>query len=407
MRTVIRNANLLDTGAMAFTGETTIVLEDARILSVDEAPAGEVDREIDAAGRFVLPGFIDGHAHFRLATMNFQRLAQMSEVEYGIAMAGLATATLGRGFTTVRDLGGDVSGLMRAIATGMVRGPRIVPAGRMLTQTGGHGDIDGGPRAVPDCACQMPHTAFSIIADGVDAVRKAARHNLRDGSAFLKLHVSGGVASPSDPLDSIQYTPAEIAAAVEEAAHRHTYVAVHAYSPDSIRMAVENGAHTVEHGNLLDAATAALMAARGAVLVPTLCTYEAMHEIGAEMGLPARNLEKNQVVFEAGLQSLALAREAGVERGFGTDLIGEAQVRQNREFAIRAELETPAEILGSMYRTNARLCGLEGRIGVIAPGAAADLVIARVDPLADIAALADPGRALDMVIAGGRPLDTH
>lgn len=402
MRTIIRNGNVLDTEAMAFVGERTVVIEKDRIVAVGEAPSGPADREIDAEGGFVMPGFVDGHAHFRLATMDFHRLSHWSEVEYGIAMAELASATLERGFTTVRDLGGDVSGLMRAIATGMVRGPRIVPAGRMLTQTGGHGDIDGGPRAVPDCACQMPHTAFSIIADGVDAVRKAARHNLRDGSAFLKLHVSGGVASPSDPLDSVQYTPAEIGAAVEEAAHRHTYVAAHAYSPESIRMAVEAGVHTIEHGNLLDAEIAAVMAARGAVLVPTLCTYEAMRQVGEELGLPAKNREKNEIVFEAGLKSLALAREAGVERGFGTDLIGETQIRQNREFAIRAEVESPREILQAMYRTNVRLCHLEDRIGVIAPDAHADLVIARRNPLEDIRVLADPAATLATVIAGGR-----
>jgi imidazolonepropionase-like amidohydrolase len=334
--------------------------------------------------------------------MDFRKLASWSEVEYGIAMARLARETVLRGFTTVRDLGGDVVGLMRAIASGMTLGPRIVRAGRMLTQTGGHGDADSAPRPVPQCACEMRHTAFGIVADGADAVRKAARHNLREGSDFLKIHVSGGVASPSDPIDAIQYTPGEIAAACEEASHRHTYVSAHAYSAESIRMAVENGVHAIEHGNLIDAHAAAAVAARGAVMVPTLATYEAMEQLGAQLGLPAANREKNRVVYEAGLASLEIARRAGVALGFGTDLIGETQARQNREFAIRAQVETPAEILRAMYGVGARLCRLEGEIGVLAPGARADVVIVRKNPLENVAALAEPETNLGHVLLGGR-----
>ena len=405
MRTIIRNGNLLDTTTMSFVGERTIVIEDELVVSVGEDPGKDADIELNAAGKFVLPGFIDAHVHFRLATMDFRRLAQWSEVEFGIAMARLARQTLERGFTTVRDLGGEVRGLMGAIKSGAAEGPRIFHAGRMLTQTGGHGDAEGGDRPVPDCACQMPHTAFSIIADGADAVRKAARHNLRDGSDFLKIHVSGGVASPSDPLDSVQYTVEEVRAATQEADNRNTYVAAHAYTPESIRLAVENGVKTIEHGNLLDKDAAKLMAKRDAVLVPTLSTYEAMHEVGQKLGLPEANLRKNTVVYEAGLASLELAKAARVTMGFGTDLIGETQVRQNREFAIRAEVESASDILHSMYYVNAALCRMEGKAGVLAPGAFGDVVIANVDPLDDIRALAQPETAIVTVLKGGMPIN--
>lgn len=404
MRTVIRNGNLLDTGAMTIVGEQTVVIEDGVVASVGEEPAGNADVTIDAGGAFVLPGFIDAHVHFRLATMDFRRIAQWSEVEFGIVMARLARETLARGFTTVRDLGGEVSGLMRAIKAGQAQGPRIFHAGRMLTQTGGHGDAEGGDRPVPDCACQMPHTAFSIIADGADAVRKAARHNLRDGSDFLKIHVSGGVASPSDPLDSVQYTVDEVRAATQEAANRHTYVAAHAYTPEAIRLAVENGVKTIEHGNLLDKDVAKLMAKRDAILVPTLSTYEAMHDVGQKLGLPEANLRKNTVVYEAGLASLELAKGAGVTMGFGTDLIGETQNRQNREFAIRAEVESAKEILHAMYRVNADLCRMGGKAGVLSPGAFGDVVIATTNPLDDITALAGPEQTITHVLMGGVPV---
>lgn len=401
MRLLIRNARRLDTATMTIVEDGPLIAEDGVIVAIGEDGAADLD--IDAKGAFMLPGFIDAHVHFRLATLDFARLQRWSEVEYGIAMMRLAKETLARGFTTVRDLGGDVEGLMRAIVAGMADGPRIVRAGRMLSQTGGHGDAESGPRPVPTCACEMRHTAFGIVADGADAVRKAARHNLRDGSDFLKIHVSGGVASPADPLESIQYTPAEIIAACEEARHRQTYVAAHAYSPESITMAVENGVHTIEHGNLLDAEAAAAIARHGAVMVPTLVTYEAMDAVGRKLGMPAANLDKNARVMEAGIRSLEIARAAGATLGFGTDLIGETQARQRREFAIRAEAETPAQILDAMYVVNPRLCRMEGKIGTFAQGALADIVLTRVNPLENIAALAAED-AVAQVFHRGRPV---
>lgn len=403
MRTVIRNGNLLDTESMSFVGERDVVVDDGLIVEVTERheATGEIDVEIDAAGQYVMPGLIDGHVHFRLATMNFHAMVLWSEVEFGINMARLSANTVERGFTTVRDLGGDVVGLMRAIAAGSTPGPRIVRAGRMLTQTGGHGDAEGGDREVPACGCSMRGTMFSIVADGVDAVRKAARHNLREGSEFLKVHVSGGVASPSDPLDSIQYTHDELRAAVIEAEHRQTYVAAHAYSPEAIQQAVAAGVHSIEHGNLLDSETARQMAEADSVLVPTLVTYEAMNQVGQKFGLPEANRDKNTVVYEAGLASLEIAQSAGVTMGLGTDLLGETQTMQNQEMVIRSEVQTAEQILRSMWNVNPRLCHLEGRIGVVTPGAFGDLVVSRVDPLDDITAFANHTTALSYVVQGG------
>ena len=402
MRTVISNGSVLDTTTMTFVGERDVVIDNGTIVEVAERYSGSSDLSIDARDQFVLPGLIDGHVHFRLATMNFRRLSQLTEVEFGVLMARLARETLERGFTTVRDLGGDVNGLIRAIASGDAVGPRIVRAGRMLTQTGGHGDVEGGDIEVPSCGCSMRSSVFGIVADGVGAVRKAARHNLREGSDFLKVHVSGGVATPTDPLESIQYTHAEINAAVTEAEHRHTYVSAHAYSPESIQLAVGAGVHAIEHGNMLDAESAAAMAAHEAVLVPTLVTYEAMEEVGEKLGLPATNRAKNAKVYKAGLESLEIAREHGVTMGFGTDLIGETQHRQNRELAIRHEVEPAADILRSMWQTTAKLCHLDGRVGTLAPDAYGDVVISRVNPLDDLDAFANPTASLSHVIQGGR-----
>lgn len=400
MRLLIENANIFDTDKLAFTGEAPLLCENGRIVAVGEKTR-MADQTIDARGLFALPGFIDAHVHFRLATLNFARLARWSEVEFGIVMAKLSRETLERGFTTVRDLGGDVTGLIRAIAAGAAEGPRIVRAGRMLSQTGGHGDVDSDTRLVPSCACHMPHSAFGIIADGVDAVRKGARHLLKEGSDFLKIHVSGGVATPTDPLESIQYTPEEIAAVVTEARHRGTYVAAHAYLPEAIMMAVVNGVRSIEHANMLDADSAAAIAAHGAIMVPTLATYEAMEAFGPSLGLPAQNLKKNKQVLAAGLTSLEIARAANVTMGFGTDLIGETQSRQNKEFAIRAEVEPATDILRSMYQVNPVLCRMEGEIGTLSEGAYADIVLSKVDPLKRIADLASPETSLGYVIKAG------
>jgi imidazolonepropionase-like amidohydrolase len=401
MRTVVRNATVLDTATMTFTESRSIVIENGVIVDVGDGRVESADVEVDAAGRFVVPGLIDAHVHFRLATLDFRSLARWSEVEFGIAMARLATETVERGFTTVRDLGGEVTGLIRAIGRGATIGPRIVRAGLMMSQTGGHGDTQGGPREVPDCACSLRSDWASIVADGPDAVLKASRHLLRDGSDFLKIHVSGGVATPSDPIDSVQYTPAEVRAAVTEARHRGTYVAAHAYLPEAIAMAVSEGVMSIEHGNLIDDDTARLVAGSNAVMVPTLVTYKAMNDFGPALGLPATNMEKNAIVYESGLSSLEKATAAGITLGFGTDLIGETQRMQNQELAIRAECERPEAVLRSMWVVNPRLCRLEGRVGVVAPGAHGDLVVSTVDPLDDLVGFADHERAFTHVIQGG------
>lgn len=402
MITVITNGSILDSRTLEYSGEGDVVIEDGVIRQVGGRHSGTADVTLDARGKYVMPGLIDAHVHFRLATMNFVRLTAWTEVEFGITMARLARETVERGFTTVRDLGGDTQGLRRAIGSGMVVGPRILAAGQMLTQTGGHGDTRGGDLHAPQCACEMPGTVFGLVCDGVDAVIKGARHLLRNGSDFLKVHVSGGVASPADPIDGVQYTREEIRAAVTEAAHRHTYVAAHAYNPESITMAVESGVRTIEHGNLIDAAAASAIASHNAFMVPTLVTYSAMNEMGPVLGLPKRNIEKNVAILEAGLRSLEIALSAGVTLGFGTDLIGETQSFQNRELAIRSEVQPARDVLHSLWNVNASIIGMDGAVGVLAEGAHGDVVVSTVDPLADIKAFARQDEAISHVILGGR-----
>jgi imidazolonepropionase-like amidohydrolase len=400
-KTVIRGGSILDPHTMEVSPNESLVIEDGLVSNSSDSSGADV--VLDADGQYLLPGFIDAHVHFRLATLNFAKLSQWSEVQFGIAMAKLSQETLQRGFTTVRDLGGDVIGLQKAIRSGMAQGPDIVQANLMITQTGGHGDVESGVLPVPDCACQMRHSAFGIVADGPDAVRKAARHVLRAGADFLKIHVSGGVATPMDPLDCTQYTAAEIQAAVAEAKNRKTYVAAHAYTPEAIQLAVRNGVKCIEHGNLMDAETAEVMAEHDAWLVPTLVTYMGMASEGRKLGFPERNLIKNEAVLASGLQSLAFADKAGIKMGWGTDLIGEIQSMQRQEFAVRAQVQTAESILHAMYVMNPIILGRADSIGRLTPGMAGDVVLTRVNPLENISGLADDN-AVTQVIQRGNPV---
>jgi imidazolonepropionase-like amidohydrolase len=405
MRTVVRNGVVYEPLAGQHLGERTVVIEDGTIVEVVEGKwSGEVDVDLDARGRHVLPGFVDGHVHLSIHTMDFRRASREWDFERALAVAALSEATVRRGFTTVRDTGGDLRGLKQSIRRNLCGGPRIVSAGHMLSQTGGHGDLRGSVVDPPECGCQIITSPYAHVADGPSAVRKAARQSLRDGSDFIKIHTSGGVASPSDPLDSVQYTAEEVSTIVTEAEHRHTYVTAHAYSPESMRLAADNGVACLEHGNLVDAATASHLAGLGTTVVPTLVTYWAFRDHAEKFGFPERNQAKNDGLFEQGRAAIGLFRDAGVDLGFGTDLLGEAQPYQNQEFAIRAELEPAVDVLRSMYVTNVRLCDLVGKIGTVSPGAHGDLVVTDVDPLEDLAALADPEAALAAVVQGGRPI---
>lgn len=343
-----------------------------------------------------MPGLIDAHVHPMISSLDIGSLANEPLTLVAQKARVELEAILQRGFTTVRDACGGDRGLVRAIDEGLIAGPRLFVSGRALSQTGGHGDS----RPVRDfCAASSDFT--SRIADGVDEVRRAAREELRAGAHQLKIMASGGVASPSDEIWTLQYSPEEMRAAVEEAAARRTYVLAHAYTAQAIERAVMAGVRSIEHGNLIDAERAALMARHGTFLVPTLITYEKIHAAGEELGMPADQRRKVVDVIDAGLDSLTLARKAGVKIGFGTDLLGALQRHQAEEFRVRAGAEDPIETIRSATLVNAELLGLDGVAGVVKPGADADLLIVDGDPLSDATVLADSDR-IAMVLRAGR-----
>ena len=402
---VLAGARFLD--VVAGTWRTAdIRLTDGIIAEITEPSTGRgpsgADR-IDMAGTFVLPGLIDCHVHVLAVDADLAQLVDSpsSYVMFGAAV--LMGNMLDRGFTTVRDMAGADFGIHQAQREGLLRAPKLFFGGKALSQTGGHGD-DRTPGRTGD----IDHRccpSLSRIADGVDAVRLAARDELRKGAHHLKIMVSGGVASPTDRIDSTQYSLEEIRAVVEEAEAANRYVAAHAYTPRAISRAVESGVRTIEHGNLLDQATAELIKQHHAFVTMNLVTYQALSEEGAAQGLPAASVAKVDTVLDGGIRALQLLHAAGVNPAYGSDLLGGMQRHQAREFTIRAEHQPAIDVIRAATTVAATVVQREGELGQIIPGAAADLVVLREDPLQDISALAESRLACVVqdgtIVAGG------
>jgi imidazolonepropionase-like amidohydrolase len=397
--TVLDDVSVVDVAAGRTLPRRQVVLDGDRIAAVTDAgaPAEEAAHRPDVAGLTVAPGLIDCHVHVKAWTADLAEVPRQPASYTALRAAELLGAMLRRGFTTVRDAGGADAGLARAVAEGVVPGPRLRYCGHALSQTGGHGDTRGAGEACWSGAGE----SLSRVADGVDGLRAACRDELRQGAHFLKIMVSGGVSSPTDRLDSLQYGTAELAAAVEEAANAGRYVTGHAYTAASIRRAAEAGFRSVEHANLIDAPTADLLAERGVFVVGTLATYEALAVRGAGQGMPADQLAKLQRIRDAGLKSLELVSAAGARLVYGTDLLGAMHDAQLSEFTLRAQAQPAADVLRAATVNAAALLG-EDDLGAIRPGARADLLLLDADPLADLAALTRPERHLRAVVQDGR-----
>ncbi len=380
-----------------------VLVEDGVVKEVSDRPIPAASAErVALGGRTLMPGLIDAHIHIVLAEVN---LALLSDVPLTLLAAKGAVAMramLMRGFTTLRDTGGADWGMKSARDSGLFIGPRLFISGQPISQTGGHGDFRRRTETRFACPCCSGRTWTARVADGVSEVVAAVRDELRKGADQIKIMVSGGVASQSDPLESVQYRMDEIEAAVEEATRWGTYVCAHAYTSEAIARAVRGGVRTIEHGNLIDPPTARLMAERGAYLVPTLVAYDSLKKRGPQYGLTRYSLAKNEIVLEAGLRSLEICRAAGVKIGFGSDLLGQLQNDQMNEFTIRGAVMKPAEIIRSATLVNAEIVRREGKLGEIVPGAAADLLVVDGDPLRDLSVFLGEGKRIPAIMLEGK-----
>lgn len=401
---LFREAALLDTEAGEVRLGRSVLLSDGVVSAVGgpelQAPIGQQVREVRLQGRTLMPGLIDAHVHVNAVTADLAAMAEWSPAYVTARAAHLMRAMLLRGFTTVRDVGGADYGIAAAAEEGWLEGPRVVFGGKALSPTGGHGDHrPRGRDAYNSCYCAP---ALSRVCDGVDQVRAAVRDEVRRGAHHIKLMLSGGIASPTDRVDSLQFSTDEITAAVDEAAAAHVYVTGHAYTTRAINRALECGVQCIEHGNLMDASSVELLVRNDAFYVPTLATYTALAERGLESGLPEESYRKLSAVLESGLHALELAHQGGATIVYGTDLLGAMQDAQLTEFSIRAEVQPAAAILRAATVNAARLIGEQGQLGVIAPGARADVLVVDGHPLQEIEVLTRPETCLLMIVQGGR-----
>jgi imidazolonepropionase-like amidohydrolase len=400
--TLFRNARVLD-------GREDGALEDHDVLIKDgfitQVTAGRLSASgatvIDLAGRTLMPGLIDCHVHVIAGLANLALNAELPNTLAALRAATIMHGMLMRGFTTVRDLGGADIGFKMAVEEGTIVGPRLIICGKALSQTGGHTDYRGRFHNRDVSYYGEKVGALGRVVDGVDAVRRAAREEIKSGAEFIKLMANGGVSSPTDPIAFLGFSRAEIEAAVEEAHNAQTYVAAHLYTDDAIRRAVECGVRSVEHANLIRPDTARFLKERGAFVVPTNITFAMLAKFGAELGMPPESVAKIEDVRGAGLGALEILAEAGVLMAYGTDLIGDMHAYQSDEFTLRARYLPALEVIRSATIYAAKALGYEGQLGAIVPGACADLIVVDGDPLADIALLTRQGQHMPAIIKGG------
>jgi imidazolonepropionase-like amidohydrolase len=358
---------------------------------------------IDLSGRTLMPGLIDAHIHAYCPDVDPMRGDRLPITMVAHRARRMLEDSAKRGFTSVRDCGGGDGGLFQAIEEGWIAGPRLFYCGKALSQTGGHGD---GRHRLESCACGHAHEAgyeghLSRTVDGADNLRVAVREEFRRGASFIKIMGSGGVATPSDPIHQAQYSADEIRAVVDEVERHDTYVTAHVHPDGALRRCIELGVHCIEHGTLISDTTAALAAERGTAVVPTLAVIKALARHGEEMGFPPASLAKLAEIEPVAIGAMERLKRAGVQTGFGTDLIGPLDRHQCLEFSLRREVLSPFEILRSATSVNAAILRAGTRIGRIAEGFAADLIVVAGNPLEDVSLFQEDGRNVPIVVKGG------
>lgn len=408
--TLFKNVKVFDCKSDKLTANTSVLIVGNKIAKIGDVTAPEKTTVIDGGGRTLMPGLIDMHWHAMLVRPTpAQGLAW--DVGYqNLVAAAEATDTLMRGFTTVRDVGGPAFGLKRAIDEGIVAGPRIYPSGAIITVTSGHGDFRQSfelPRALGTARTRMEQIGASMVADSPDEVRLRVREQLMLGASHIKLTAGGGVASPHSPLDATTFTEPELRAAVEAAENWGTYVTVHAYTPASIQRSITAGVKCIEHGHLMDEATAKLIAEKGVWL-----SIQPFPEDMANVFPPGSQERAKFAEVMTGMDvAFRMARKHKLKTAWGTDvLFSAALARRQGELLVKLDRwYTPAEALVMATSTNAELLNLSGKrnpypgkLGVVEDGALADLLLVDGDPLTNFKLIADPAKNFVVIMKDGK-----
>jgi imidazolonepropionase-like amidohydrolase len=412
--TVFQNVRIFDGKGGQLSAPSNVLVRGNRIERISLTPI-PIDRAastvlIDGGGRTLMPGLIDAHWHAMLVRPPVASLLTADTGYLNLLAGAEATATLLRGFTTVRDVGGPTFGLKQAIDEGVLAGPRIFPSGAIVTITGGHGDFrpfTDLPRTLGGPLTRQETTGASMVADSPDEVRVRVREQLMQGASQIKLTAGGGVASPHSPLDVSTFTEPELRAAVEAAENWGTYVTVHAYTPAAIKRAIAAGVKCIEHGQLMDESTAKLMAERGI----WLSIQPFPEELGNAFPPGSQEREKFQEVLAGTNTAYTLAKKYKLKTAWGTDILFSPGLA-SQQGALLAKLVkwyTPAEALVMATRTNAQLLAMSGKrnpypgkLGVVEEGALADLLLVDGNPIADIKLVADPAKNFLIIMKDGK-----
>lgn len=400
---LLKNAAVFD-GNSADLTEDDVVIENGRIVDMGPRLSAINAVQVELAGQTLMPGIIDAHVHVYASELNLTSNMRRPWTYLAQYANGFLGNMLSYGVTSIRDVGGGDYGLAQALASGLVKGPRLFYGGRLLSTTGGHADWRPGQEDDHDhhlCNCGAIDQKMAVLADGPEGVLRAVREELRRGASHIKILASGGVASPNDPVDNLQFTDDEIRIICDEVNRHGKYVAAHCHPAASIERSVRLGVRTIEHGTLIDDATARYVADQGAYIVPTMAVIFAFYEDGAAHGLPPTSVRKVGEVVGHAKSGMERMKKAGCKIGFGSDLLGPQHTRHGTEFSLRKDVFTPLEILRQATSTNAEILKRSGEIGCIKVGARADLIAVRGNPLEDIELLAAQGRNLSLIMRDG------
>lgn len=410
--TLFQNVRIFDGKSPKLSVPSFVLVRGNKIEKISTAPIPTNKRAdtvlIDGQGKTLMPGLIDVHVHMTLNNMLLTQLydPKTTPEQIGAAAVESGGQTLLRGFTAVRDMGGPIFPLKRAIDSGKTPGPRIWPSGAMISQTSGHGDLrtpDERSRRFFGKPSRAEEYGATFIADGRDEVLTATRENLRMGASQIKLMAGGGTSTVYDPIDVTQYTLDEMKAAVEAAEDWNTYVTVHAYTPRAVQRAIEAGVKCIEHGQLLDEATIKLIAEKGVWL-------SAQNLIADSPNMPQERREKRKDIVEGNARVWPMAKKDGVKLAWGTDFLFEPELNgeQNKMILLLRQWFSPAEILKMVTYDNAQLLALsgprapyQGKLGVVEEGALADLILVDGDPLANIDLIGDPAKNFSVIMKDG------
>ena len=402
-KTLFTKANLVLDGFEQLQSSFDVLVNGNRIEAVSPTRLSPTSATVvDVGGKTLMPGLIDAHAHITGLSLSPRNVAYAPS-QINLAAASYLRNSLMDGFTSIREAGGADYTIAHLLAEGKIVGPRLFYSGRALTQTGGGADFRTPAETIDPHGQTGPFSVMSVIADGVDEVRKAAREELRRGASQIKVFVSGGVVFPSEAHTTLyEYSLEELRAIVEEAKGRGTYVMAHVYTDEGVRRCLQSGVRSIEHANFVGEQTVAMMAEHGAYLDPTFISLAQRVESARETGLSQTIVDNLRRTIDSGRQVYQWAKRYRVPICFGTDLWGpEAQKSKLREFEMRIGLDDPASVIRSATAVNGELLMQKGLLGTISPGAYADLLVVDGDPLSDLKVMTDPGKTMKLIMKDG------